>query len=130
MNLANSPPVWIASTLALTVVFWTLFGTCVSGCVDAPLASGPPQAKIVATWDPLACGAPHRVVVELEDEDGRQSSSSTACPTGGVTIDARQFGLYVGHIYAWELGTGERSRHDVQLVVDAPVVRWEVETPK
>lgn len=130
MNLANSPPVWIASTLALTIVFWTLFGTCVSGCVDAPLPIGPPQAKIVATWDPLLCGAPHRVVVELEDEAGRPASASTACPTGSLTLDARQFGVYFGRIYAWELGIGERSGAQIQLVVDQPVVRWQVETPR
>lgn len=130
MNLADSPPVWIASTLALTVVFWTLFGTCVGGCVDAPLPNEPPQAKIVATWDPLSCGEPHRVAVELEDQDGRPVSASTVCPTGSLTLEARQFGVYIGRIYAWELGTGERSGEDVSLVVDEPVVRWQVKTPQ
>ncbi len=130
MNLADSPPLWIASTVALTIVFWTLFGTCVSGCVDAPEPVPEPQAKVVATWDPLKCDVPHRVAIELEDEEGRMTSASTNCAIGSLTVDARTYGVYLGRVYAWELGKGERSGELVPLVVDAPLVRWQVETPR
>ena len=126
MDLASSPPVWLLSTAAVTFCFWTSFGAC----VDAPLPQGPPQAKIVATWDPLGCGAPHRVAVELEDEAGAPLSASAACSLGSLTLDAPQFGVYRGRIFAWELGVGERSAEAVELIVDEPVVRWNIATPR
>lgn len=126
MHLETSPSLWIACTIALTVCFWTCFGAC----VDAPVENEPPQAKIVATWDPLRCGEPHRVAVELEDDDGAPVSASTPCTTGSLTLDARHFGTYRGRIYAWRLGLGERSSEEVRLIVDEPIVRWNVETPQ
>jgi hypothetical protein len=126
MNIATSPSIWIATTFATTLAFWTCFGAC----VDAPLPPGPPQAKIVAAWDPLACGEPHRVAVELEDDAGAPLSASAPCSIGGLTIDAPHFGVYRGRIYAWQLGEPERSSVDVHLVVDEPIVRWDVATPR
>ena len=103
----------------------------VMSCVQSPVPEdGPPDSKIVASWDPLQCGAPHRVAVELEDTEGAPISASTNCAVGSLTLDARHFGVYRGRIYAWELGTGERSAEDVHLVVDEPIVRWDVETPQ
>ncbi len=100
-------------------------------CVQSPLPEdGPPESKIVVSWDPLKCGDPHRVAVELEDTDGAPISASTNCVLGSLTLDVRHFGVYRGRIYAWELGIGERSAEDVHLVVDEPIVRWDVETPR
>lgn len=126
MRFATSPPWWILCTFLLTCCFWTTFGAC----VDAPPEPEVPQAKIVASWDPLKCGEAHRVAVELEDEDGAPVSAATACATGGLTLDARHFGIYRGRIYAWRLGVGERSTEPVHLIVDEPIVRWDVETPQ
>ena len=123
---ADSVPVWILSTVAATAVFWTCFGAC----VDAPDPPSPPQAKIVAAWDPLACGEPHRVVVELEDDVGAPLSLSTPCTLGGLTIDVPHLGIYNGRIYAWTLGEPDRSITPVELVVDQSVIRWDVETPQ
>lgn len=121
---------WIGSTLFASCVFWLCFGTCVSGCVDTPLPDLEPQARIVASWDPLACGDPHRVVIELEDEDGAQVSRSVPCEAGGVTIDIPRWGVYRGRVYAWTLGPEIRSVVHVRLEVDQPVIFWTVETPR
>jgi hypothetical protein len=126
MDIASSPSIWLLSTAALTCCFWTCFGAC----VDAPMPDGPPQAKIVAAWDPLACGVAHRVAVELEDDAGAPLAASTACSLGSLTLEAPHFGVYRGLIYAWELGVGERSAAQVHLIVDESIVRWDVETPR
>ena len=111
---------WLA-----TLLFWLSF----SACIDTPMPDDPPIARVIVVWDPLACGAPHRVVVELEDHAGAKLSSSTACATGSITIDTPHFGTYYGRIYAWEAGESIRSVTPVRLVVDEPVVRWIVATP-
>lgn len=121
---------WITSTLLATALFWACFGTCVSGCVDTPLPDLEPQARIVASWDPLLCGEPHRVVIELEDHDGAKLSKSVPCETGGTTIDIAHWGVYRGRIYAWLLGPEIRSVVHVRLDVDAPVIFWTVDTPR
>jgi hypothetical protein len=126
MDIATSPPIWIAATAATTLAFWTCFGAC----VDTPQPPSLPQAKIVAAWDPLQCGEPHRVAVELEDDAGVPLSMSAPCSLGGLTLDAPHFGVYRGRIYAWQLGQPERSIADVHLIVDEPIVRWDVETPR
>ena len=116
---------WIISTLLLTFVFWTCFGAC----VDTPAPDDTPQARVVAAWDPLACGDPHRVVVELADDAGAQLSVSAPCTLGGLTIDVPHFGTYHGRVYAWTLGEPDRSIATADLAVDVPVVQWAVETP-
>jgi len=126
MTIATSPSIWILSTAAATLGFWTCFGAC----VDAPMPRPAPQAKILASWDPLACGDPHRVVVELEDDAGAPLSVSAPCTVGGLTIDAPHFGIYRGRIYAWVLGGSEHPFEDVNLIVDQPIVRWDMQTPK
>ena len=121
---------WIGSTLLATVLFWATFSTCVAGCVDAPLPDVEPQARIVAAWDPLLCGDPHRVVIELEDDAGAKLSRSVPCDAGGVTIDIVHWGVYRGRIYAWALGPEIRSVTYVRLDVDAPVIFWTIDTPR
>lgn len=121
---------WIGSTVVVTAAFWLLFGTCVSGCVDQPLPDLEPQARIVASWDPLLCGDPHRVVVELEDDDGAPLSGSVPCGIGGLTLDVRHWGVYRGRVYAWSLGPVIRSVLTVRLDVDAPIVSWTLDTPR
>ena len=122
--------VWIGSTLAATALFWFCFATCVVGCVDTPLPDTEPQARIVAAWDPLLCGDPHRVVIELEDDDGAKLSRSVPCELGGITLDIRHWGVYRGRIYAWSLGPEIRAVTQVRLDVDAPVIFWTVDTPR
>ena len=96
MNIATSPSLWIVTTLAVTFTFWTCFGAC----VDVPRSPPVPDAKIVAAWDPLACGEPHRIVVELEDEAGVPLSASAPCSLGGLVLDPPHFGTYRARIYA------------------------------
>ena len=129
MNIQASiaPLSWIGSTLLATALFWTCFGACVID--NAPPASEP-QSRIVAGWDPLACGEPHRVVVELEDDAGAPVSASAPCEVGSITLDVRHWGVYRGRVYAWTFGPEIRSEVPVRLDVDAPVIYWTIETPK
>lgn len=117
---------WIGSTTLATVAFWSLFGAC----VDAPLPRDEPQARVIAAWDPLQCGDPHRVVIELEDDDGIPLSASAPCVLGEVTLDAPRLGRYRGQIYAWTVDDTVRSATAVELAIDAPVMRWVVPTPR
>ncbi|MBX3158551.1 MAG: hypothetical protein KF773_21455 [Deltaproteobacteria bacterium] len=111
---------WLA-----TLAFWAAF----VACIDTPLEPAPPAARVQATWDPLRCGRPYRVVIELEDEGGAPSSSSSPCVRGGLTLDLAHFGVYLGRVYAWEAGQ-VRSVTPVRLAVDEPVLHWQVETPR
>jgi hypothetical protein len=99
-------------------------------CIDAPLEPSAPFARLVAAWDPLACGDPHRVVVELYDDDGAGASSSTPCNLGGLTVDVAHFGAYRGRIYAWALGAAIRSEAAIDVTIDRPIVHLTVETPR
>src|SRR5688500_14293870 len=110
--------------------FASLISLLLLACVDAPAPDIEPQARIVAAWDPLLCGDPHRVVIELEDDDGRKLSRSVPCNAGGVTIDIPQWGVYQGRIYAWSIGPEIRSVTHVRIDVDAPVIFWTVDTPR
>jgi hypothetical protein len=126
---------WVGSATLGAALFWLLFGSCVlGGCVDTPLPAGDPQARLLVAWDPLVCGDPHRVVVELEDFEGAKQSQSVPCELGEIALDIRHFGIYRGRIYAWMLGAGSaaiiRSEMPVELTIDAPIVQWVVETPR
>jgi hypothetical protein len=99
-------------------------------CIDHPPSfEAPPSARVVFSWDPLACGAPHRIVIELEDEAGVPLSSSVPCALGGITVEAPHFGVYLGRLYAWEAGRPIRSITPLRLYVDEPIARWIVATP-
>src|SRR5688572_5287766 len=83
-------------------------------CLDAPVAGGAPVARVVAGWDPLACGEPHRVVLELAldpapdpapdpaidaarglaEDAGTTSSASAPCHLGGLSLDVPRLGTY------------------------------------
>jgi hypothetical protein len=115
----------IVSPWLATLAFWLSF----TACIDSPMPDDPPIARVVVAWDPLACGAPHRVAVELEDHDGNRLSSSTACTTGSLAIDTLHYGTYYGRVFAWEAGETIRSVTPVRVVVDEPVVRWWIATP-
>lgn len=123
---AWSVTTWLVTTLVATALFWLTFGAC----VDAPLPPDPPQARLVASWDPLVCGDPHRVVVELEDADGVPLSRSAPCAVGGLSLDVPHFGIYQGRVYAWASGPTMRSVEPVHLTIDEPVVQWLVDTPR
>jgi hypothetical protein len=85
-----------------------------AACVDTPLPDTEPQARLIVTWDPLTCGTPHRVVLELEGDYGVDLSTSTRCELGALSIDLPRWGVYRGRVYAWELeatvGRVSRSR--------------------
>src|SRR5262245_5371777 len=107
-----------------------LLAFAISACIDAPVERDAPFARLVAAWDPLACGDPHRVVIELGDEDGAGVSSSTPCNIGGLTVDVAHFGIYRGRIYAWVLGAAIRSEAAIEVMIDRPIVQWTVATPR
>lgn len=106
------------------------FAAAAAACIDAPIDPGPSAARLVVAWDPLACGEPHRIAIELADEAGVPLAASTPCNLGGLTVDVSHFGRYHGRIYAWALGAPVRSVTPVDLVIDQPIVRWEVATPQ
>ena len=100
-----------------------------SGCLDVPPESSTATARLVTAWDPLACGDPHRVVVELEDDDGAKLSAGTPCNIGGVTLDVSHLGSYRGRVYAWALDAPIRSITAIEVVIDKPIVHLQVSTP-
>ncbi|HUJ61279.1 MAG TPA: hypothetical protein VLX92_22400 [Kofleriaceae bacterium] len=118
--------VWTVSPIVLSLLVWTCFGAC----VDVPHRA-PPAAHVIVEWDLTACGAPHRVVVELADDDTASPVSISApCELGGMTIDAVPLGEYHGRAYAWELGQPIRSVAPLELEVDEAVVRMSLDTPR
>lgn len=100
-----------------------------TACLDAPGAPGPAVARLVVAWDPLACGAPHRVAVELEDDADARVAASTPCSLGAVTVDVAHTGAYHGRIYAWAIGEPVRSVTSIEVNIDQAVVRRQVATP-
>ena len=74
---------FVVSPWLATLLFWTLFGACVD---PGPPSVEVPVVRLVASWDPLACGDPHRVALELEDDDGAKLSASAPCAIGGLTL--------------------------------------------
>jgi hypothetical protein len=117
--------VWILSPVVGTALFWTVF----SACVDSPVPPAKPQARLVTTWDPLQCGDPHRVVLELEDDAGVPLSVSTPCVLGSLAVDIPHFGIYRGRVYAWIAGEPERASTVLEVPVDEPVVRLQLMPP-
>lgn len=101
-----------------------------SGCLDQPLPPGPSAARLIVGWDPLACGEPHRVAIELEDDQGAELAASAPCNLGSLSLPILRFGIYRGRIYAWALGAPLRSIAPVELTIDEPIVEWFVATPQ
>lgn len=101
-----------------------------ASCIDTPLPESEPQSRIVVAWDPVSCGDPHRVVVELEDDLGIPISRSVPCELGGVSLDVPHWGVWRGRIYAWRTGPDIRSVLSVRVDVDSPIIHWFVETPQ
>ena len=116
------------------LLLFTLVACLTAACVDTPLPDIEPQARLVTAWDPLLCGEPHRVVIELEDERGADISRSVPCELGMLTLDLPTWGLYRGKISAWDLVPNEtaeiRSVIAARLEIDAPIVHWYVDTPR
>lgn len=116
----------LCSPLLAAALAWTVLGAC----IDAPLAPGSSVARVVVAWDPLACGDPHRVAVELQDDDGVLVSASTPCNIGGLTVDLSHLGSYHGRVYAWALDVPIRSEAPLELTIDDPIVHCMVATPR
>jgi hypothetical protein len=116
---------FLSSPLFATAVLWTGF----AACIDAPDGSRRSLARLVVAWDPLACGDPHRIVVELGDDSGAVTSASTPCSLGTLAIDVARFGSYHGRIYAWALGAPAGPEAPIDVTIDQPIVRWPLETP-
>jgi hypothetical protein len=102
----------------------------VAACIDEPPEPGPAIARLVTAWDPLACGEPHRVAVELADDSGAMVSGSAPCNLGGVTLDVSHLGTYHGRIYAWALDAAIRSIAPLEVMIDQPIVHRFVATPQ
>lgn len=125
--------VLLCSPLIVTVLVWT----ALAACIDAPPEPRLSPARLVVAWDPLACGDPHRIVVELQDDTGATTSASTPCSLGTLAIDLAHFGSYRGRIYAWVLEPPARptapgdpaGQRTIDLTIDQPIVRWDVMVP-
>jgi hypothetical protein len=137
--------VLLCSPLVVAALVWTLF----AACIDAPPESRRSLARLVVAWDPLACGDPHRLVVELRDDAGAVVSASTPCSLGTLAVDVAQFGSYRARLYAWALGLPPRPSAPtettdkvaiemaiemaievtIELTIDQPIVHWDVMVP-
>jgi len=106
--------VLLCSPLVIAVAAWT----ALAACIDAPPEPRLSLARLVVAWDPLACGDPHRIVVELQDDTGATTSASTPCSLGTLAIDVAHFGSYRGRIYAWELGAPVSTTAPIELTID------------
>ena len=89
-----------------------------AACVDEPLPPDSPSARVIASWDPLACGEPHRIAIELAGSDA-ELDDSAPCALGSLVLDVPAFGTY-------RVSIGERER---ELSIDQAVVELEVAPP-
>jgi hypothetical protein len=121
--------VLLCSPLVVAVAAWA----ALAACIDAPPEPRLSLARLVVAWDPLACGDPHRLVVELRDDAGAVVSASTPCSLGTLAIDVAHFGSYRARIYAWVLDPTARppapDERIVELTIDQPIARWDVMVP-
>jgi hypothetical protein len=98
-----------------------LLALLVVGCIDQPLGPDPPSARVIASWDPRACASPDRVRVEL-DREIEVIAASAPCTLGSVVLDVASFATY-----RVRAGDGSAEMRELgELVVDQPVVAWEV----
>jgi hypothetical protein len=112
------------------VMMLVLVGVVASGCLDTPSPHDAAAAELVTTWDPLICGDPHRVEVELADLAGVMSAASAPCDLGVLALDVAHFGNYTGRVYAWAIGEPARSIVPITVTIDAAVAHQHVVTPE
>lgn len=124
----------LCSPLVVAALAWTLF----AACIDAPPEPRLSLARLVVAWDPLACGDPHRLVVELRDDAGAVVSASTPCSLGTLAVDIAHFGSYRGRLSAWALDPPARPsgptdevtiEATIEVTMDQPIVHWDVMVP-
>ncbi|HEY4240597.1 MAG TPA: hypothetical protein VGM88_12330 [Kofleriaceae bacterium] len=113
-------------TWSATLVFWGTFGAC----FEPPGDSSRTRDQLIAMWDPLTCGPPHRVVVELEDGAGNRINASAPCDIGELQADVPELGEYHGRAFAAELGQPIRSIEPVTVAIDRPTLKWAIPTPE
>jgi len=117
--------VFLCSPLVAAALLWTAF----AACLDAPAGSSASLARLVVAWDPLACGEPHRIAVELDDEAGAELSASSPCSVGSLTVDVSHFGSYHGRVYAWTSDAPTGAVVPIEVMIEQPIVHWDVATP-
>jgi hypothetical protein len=112
--------VWTAASIAVV--------ECCA-CVELPMTTAPPpRIELVASWDVGQCRMPHRIAVDLTDDDGDHVSHAAPCAAGTMTLEVPRLGTYRGSVYAWELGSagGVATADAVEVDVDASVTRWDI----
>ena len=102
----------------------------IGACLDTPSPHGAAVAELVTTWDPLICGDPHRVEVELTDLAGATSAASAPCELGVVALDVSHLGNYTGRVYAWAVGEPARSITPITVAINEPVAHQQIATPE
>jgi DMSO/TMAO reductase YedYZ molybdopterin-dependent catalytic subunit len=117
--------VLLCSPLVFAAAMWT----AMAACLDAPQDGATGVARLIVAWDPLACGVPHRVAIELADDEGASVSASTPCNLGGLAVDVPRYGVYRGRIYAWALAAPVRSEMAIEIDIDQTIVHRDIATP-
>ena len=108
-----------------------LVALSLAGCLDAPIADTPAIARLVASWDPLECGAPHRVVIELALVDAVDAGGSLAasgwCALGGLAVEVPRLGSYHARARADDLGSSPPLHKDI--AIEHAIVDWSIGEP-
>jgi len=115
-----------AVTWSATLIFWSSF----SACFDTSDHGARVPDELIAMWDPVSCGPPHQVVVEIQDDTGARIDASAPCDLGELRADVPELGEYQGRAYAWDPGHPIRSIEPVSVAIDRPALKWVIPTPE
>ena len=107
-------------------VAWFVASIATAACVSLPDTSTEVQPQLIAVWDAMGCGPPHRVAFALADDTGDSVARSAPCDAGTLVFDVPRLGTYTGEVYAWSLAGGSGAADDVSIDVVAAMTRWEL----
>jgi hypothetical protein len=120
---ATSVSTSLVSTLAAVVAVW-----CGLGSLFDPNERAGPEARLVASWDPITCRDPQRIIVELVG-DPQPVVGSVPCELGTLALVVPHHGTYRGRVISRAIGRRDRDSPPADLEIDDQVVRWTVTPP-
>ena len=118
----------VVCPVILACAFWAVFGAC----VDAEVEATPPLSRVLVAWGPLACGDPHRVIIELDAiDDGARVVRSVPCAIGWMALDVPHVGDYRARVDSAPDGDGSDATlvDEIELDIETQIVRWTLEAP-